>query len=91
LFATKRNWRENSDIVGIEQGLQWIVDNYKAEGIKSLAVPALGCGLGGLNWKDVGPLMCRYLSILDIPAVIYLPREKEIPREYVTPGYLLKR
>jgi O-acetyl-ADP-ribose deacetylase (regulator of RNase III) len=89
LFATKKNWRENSDIVGIEQGLQWLLDNYKSEGIKSLAVPALGCGLGGLDWKDVGPLMCKYLSKMDIQAVIYLPREKEISKEYLDRNYLL--
>lgn len=90
LFATKRNWRENSDIQGIEEGLKWIRANYKVEGIKSLAVPALGCGLGGLSWSDVGPLMCRYLSVLDIPVAIYLPREKEIPREQLSKSFLLK-
>jgi O-acetyl-ADP-ribose deacetylase (regulator of RNase III) len=90
LFATKRHWREQSDIKGIEEGLKWICENYKKEEIKSLALPALGCGLGGLEWKDVGPLMCRYLSPLEIPVRIYLPAEKEIPHEYLTAEYLLK-
>lgn len=49
LFATKKHWRENSDRAGIEQGLQWIVDNYQSCAIQSLALPALGCGLGGLD------------------------------------------
>ena len=89
LFATKKHWRENSDIAGIEQGLQWIENKYKTQDIKSLAVPALGCGLGGLDWKDVGPLICQYLATLDIPVAIYLPREKEIPREYLTSKFLL--
>lgn len=89
LFATKRNWRENSDIAGIENGLKWIQDTYKSEGITSLAVPALGCGLGGLDWRDVGPLMCRYLSVLDIPVAIYLPRERETPRELLSRDFLL--
>jgi hypothetical protein len=89
LFATKKHWRENSDIAGIEQGLQWVKDKYKAQGIKSLAMPALGCGLGGLDWKDIGPLICRYLVTLDIPVAIYLPREKEIPPEYLTSQFLL--
>lgn len=90
LFATKRNWRENSDIEGIEEGLKWIQLNYKTEGIKSLAVPALGCGLGNLTWSDVGPLMCRYLSTLDIPIAIYLPREREIPKEQLATSFLLQ-
>jgi O-acetyl-ADP-ribose deacetylase (regulator of RNase III) len=89
LFATKKHWRENSDIAGIEQGLQWVKDKYKTQGIESLAVPALGCGLGGLDWKDVGPLICQYLVTLDIPVAIYLPREKEISREYLTSEFLV--
>lgn len=89
LFATKRHWKENSDINGIEEGLRWLVANYKTEGIKSIALPALGCGLGNLNWRDVGPIMCQHLSKLDIPVAIYLPREKEIPQEFLSPTYLL--
>jgi O-acetyl-ADP-ribose deacetylase (regulator of RNase III) len=65
------------------------VENYKSEGIKSLALPALGCGLGNLEWKDVGPVMCSRLSKLEIPVVIYLPREREIPAEYLSAKFLL--
>jgi hypothetical protein len=91
LFPTKRDWREDADIEGIERGLQWVVANYKTEGIKSLALPALGCGLGNLEWKQVGPLMCKYLSMLDIPVFIYLPAEKKIPEEFLNPSFLLPR
>jgi O-acetyl-ADP-ribose deacetylase (regulator of RNase III) len=90
LFPTKRHWRENSDINGIEEGLKWLVNSYKQEGIKSLAMPALGCGLGRLDWKDVGPLMCRYLKTLDIKVAIYLPAEKIISTEHLSGEYLLK-
>jgi len=89
LFPTKEHWRSSSDINGIEQGLEWIVDNYKKENLVSLAMPALGCGLGGLDWNDVGPLMCRYLSKLDIFVSIYLPREQEVKPLYLTPKFLL--
>jgi O-acetyl-ADP-ribose deacetylase (regulator of RNase III) len=89
LFPTKRNWREMSDIKGIEEGLNWLEDNYKGEGIKSLAIPALGCGLGRLDWKDVGPLMCRYLKNFDINVYIYLPAEKKLSREYLDKDFLL--
>src|SRR2546426_8264697 len=89
LFATKHHWRDNSDLAGIDEGLKWVTENYKAEGVKSIALPALGCGLGNLAWKDVGLLMCRRLSALEIPVVIYLPREKEIPKEYLSPEHLL--
>src|SRR5581483_5066607 len=89
LFPTKRHWREPGDIYSIEKGLQWLQDIYKREGIKSLAVPALGCGLGKLEWKDVGPLLCRYLYPLGIPVQIYLPTEKKIPEEFVSENFLL--
>jgi len=91
LFPTKRHWRERSDINGIEEGLRWVREHYKTEGIHSLAVPALGCGLGGLDWCDVGPLVCRYLADMEIPVAIYFPREKKEPPECLMPEFLLGR
>jgi len=89
LFPTKRHWRDRADINGIEKGLQWLQDNYKKEGIKSLAIPALGCGLGRLEWQEVGPLLCKYLSNFDIPACIYLPMEKKVSEELLSKDFLL--
>lgn len=89
LFATKRKWRENSRLDDIEGGLNWVQQNFKEQGIQSLAMPALGGGLGGLDWKDVGPLMCKYLHGIGIPVAIYLPRERTIPPEYLTAPHLL--
>ncbi len=89
LFPTKEHWKQRSDAEGIEKGLKWVLDNYKTEGIQSLAVPALGCGLGGLDWKNIGPMMCRYLSKLDIQVAIYLPQEQEIDSEYLSREFLL--
>jgi hypothetical protein len=89
LFPTKRHWRENADIDGIEKGLQWLRDNYKEQGITSLAIPALGCGLGRLEWHDVGPLMCKYLATVDIPVWIYLPAERKVPDELLKKEFLL--
>ena len=89
LFATKRKWRENSRLEDIEGGLDWVRRNFTQQGIQSLAMPALGCGLGGLNWKDVGPLMCKYLHGINIPVAIYLPRERTIPQEYLAASHLL--
>ncbi len=91
LFATKRKWRENSRMEDIEGGLNWVQRNFKAQNIQSLAMPALGCGLGGLDWKDVGPLMCKYLHGIGIHVAIYLPRERAISQEYLTESHLLAR
>jgi O-acetyl-ADP-ribose deacetylase (regulator of RNase III) len=89
LFATKRHWRDRADLQAIREGLRWVRDNYAAEGIKSLAMPALGCGLGKLDWQDVGPVMCQELANLGIQVAIYLPRERQIPEEHLSPQYLL--
>lgn len=89
LFPTKRHWKERADIVGIEEGLRWLSNSYKKEGIESLAIPALGCGLGRLEWRDAGPLMCQYLRAFDIPVTIYLPAEKKISSEFLSKDFLL--
>jgi hypothetical protein len=91
LFPTKKHWREKADLRGIEEGLIWFKSHYQHEGVKSLAVPALGCGLGGLEWHEVGPLMCRQLVDLDIEVAIYLPREKMPPDDQLTAQFLLER
>ena len=90
LFPTKRHWKEGSDLAGIQQGLEWLLNNYRTEGVTSIAMPALGCGLGGLEWQDVGPLMCKYLRQMKVMAAIYLPREKQISEKFLTKEYLLE-
>lgn len=89
LFPTKKHWRENADFAAIEQGMQWLKAKYKEEKIESLAIPALGCGLGKLDWKDVGPMLCKYLKTFDIPIQLYIPSERKIPEEYLKKEYLL--
>jgi O-acetyl-ADP-ribose deacetylase (regulator of RNase III) len=79
----------NSDPKGIEQGLIWIKDNYEKLGITSLALPALGCGLGKLSWSVIGPMMVKYLKGLKIKVSIYLPTEKNICEEWLTEKFLL--
>jgi O-acetyl-ADP-ribose deacetylase (regulator of RNase III) len=89
LFATKRKWRENSRMDDIEGGLHWLREHFAAEGVRSVALPALGCGLGGLNWADVGPLMFRYLYGIGITVAIYLPRESAVNKEHLSEACLL--
>ena len=91
LFATKKHWKDNSRLDDIKGGLAWVRDNYQRQGIQSLAMPALGCGLGGLHLKEVGPLMCQYLHGIDISVAIYLPREHQIETHYKTEAHLLSR
>jgi len=52
-FPTKKHWKDNSHIRDIENGLIALREDIKALNIKSIAIPPLGCGLGGLKWDDV--------------------------------------
>jgi len=90
LFPTKTDWRKMADFRGIEEGLKWLVAHYEKEGIKSLAIPALGCGLGWLPWGTVGPMLCRYLAKLKIRVNLYLPLERKIPDEQLSGDFLLR-
>ena len=90
LFATKRRWQENSRLEDIEAGLEWFRRNFEKEKVKSIAFPALGCGLGGLPWSEVGPLMCRKLHDIGIDVAIYLPQETKTNPEHLTEDYLLQ-
>jgi O-acetyl-ADP-ribose deacetylase (regulator of RNase III) len=72
-FPTKDKWKDSSEVKWITSGLTELVRNAKEWGIESLAIPALGCGNGGLNWNEIRPLMCEDLSKLNIPVEIYTP------------------
>ena len=54
-FPTKDHWRHSSKIEYIEDGLIDLAKVIENKSIKSVAIPPLGCGLGGLNWADVLP------------------------------------
>ena len=72
-FLTKDDWRNPSRLEYIEEGLRYLVGHCAEMGITSLAFPALGCGLGGLEWRVVRPVMERELSRLGIPVEIFEP------------------
>ena len=52
-FPTKRHWRSKSRMADIETGLAALVGEVRRLGIRAIAVPPLGCGLGGLPWPEV--------------------------------------
>jgi O-acetyl-ADP-ribose deacetylase (regulator of RNase III) len=72
LFATKDHWRGRSKIEWIEHGLASLKQRYSTWGVRSMGVPALGCGLGGLRWEDVKPLVERYLEQEAVDVEVYL-------------------
>ena len=80
-FPTKRHWRSPSRLEDIESGLQALVEEIKTRGIRSIAVPPLGCGNGGLDWKEVRPLIERaFAPLQDVDIRLYGPGGTPDPR-----------
>lgn len=71
---TKRHWRDSSSIVDVERGIEALARSVVRLGIRSVSVPALGCGEGGLSFSRVGPILVKHLSILDCEVFIHMPR-----------------
>jgi O-acetyl-ADP-ribose deacetylase (regulator of RNase III) len=61
-FPTKGHWRARSKLVDIETGLRDLTRVIRELGITSIAIPPLGCGNGGLDWREVEPRMRRALE-----------------------------
>jgi O-acetyl-ADP-ribose deacetylase (regulator of RNase III) len=64
-FPTKQHWRNPSKLEFVRDGLEDFVRVIEAHGIKSVALPALGCGTGGLDWSTVRALIEAALEPLD--------------------------
>lgn len=73
-FPTKRHWRGKSRMEDIESGLASLVHEVQSRGIRSIVVPPLGSGLGGLEWIEVRERIERALQPLaDVKAIVYEP------------------
>lgn len=73
---TKQHWRNASRLPDVVAGLDSLVDEVRAREIRSIAVPALGCGHGGLDWTAVRPLIERACERMgDVRALIFAPAE----------------
>jgi hypothetical protein len=73
-FPTKRHWREKSRYEDIDSGLRALVEDVRRLGIKSIAIPPLGCGLGGLDWAKVRPMIERaFADIPEVDVILYEP------------------
>ena len=94
-FPTKRHWRGKSRIEDIESGLEDLSSEIKERGIRSIAIPPLGSGLGGLKWAEVKKRIERALANMDdVKIIIYEPNGapdnnkmahiREVPK--MTPG-----
>jgi O-acetyl-ADP-ribose deacetylase (regulator of RNase III) len=73
-FPTKRHWRGKSKIADIETGLEALVEELRRLEIESIAVPPLGCGLGGLDWGTVHSMIEKaFAKLPDVHVLLYEP------------------
>jgi O-acetyl-ADP-ribose deacetylase (regulator of RNase III) len=73
-FPTKKHWRAASHLGDVESGLVDLVVTIRRLGLRSIAIPPLGCGHGGLDWNDVRPRIESALAELsDVRVMLYAP------------------
>jgi len=78
-FPTKRHWRGKSRMEDIDSGLKALVEEIRARGIRSIAIPPLGSGLGGLSWTDVRPRIVEALrGVNDLQVIVYEPNSAPV-------------
>jgi O-acetyl-ADP-ribose deacetylase (regulator of RNase III) len=83
-FPTKRHWKSKSRVQDIREGLVALVEEVRARNIQSIAVPPLGCGLGGLDWDEVRPIIEQAFHALpDVHVLLYEPAGAPVPEEMV--------
>lgn len=70
-LPTKRHWRDRSNLADVATGLIGLRHYCEETGLASVALPPVGCGLGGLAVKDVADLVSTYLKKDDIVFYLY--------------------
>jgi len=81
-FPTKRHWRQPSRMSDIESGLVDLVAQVKHLGVRSIAIPPLGCGNGGLDWNEVRPRIEKaFRELPDVDVRLFAPSNVEGVRE----------
>ena len=79
-FPTKRHWREKSRIEDIHSGLGALAGEIQERRIRSITIPALGAGLGGLSWDEVRTnIECALRPLIEVKIVVYKPRQAPAP------------
>lgn len=72
-FPTKSHWRYPSKLEWIQSGLKDLKVKIQEAGIRSIALPPLGCGNGGLDWAQVRQVIEKEMGGLETEVLIYEP------------------
>lgn len=65
-LATKNHWRNPSQLEWVRAGLYDLADRARQADARSIAIGRPGCGLGGLDWDLVRPVLVAALSDFDV-------------------------
>ena len=79
-FPTKGHWKQNSKIEDISNGLDDLIAVIEKYSIKSIAIPPLGSGLGGLDWNQVKKLIEEKLKNVNCTVILFEPLEQKIEK-----------
>ena len=80
-FPTKDHWRGKSSLESIREGLRDLVAQVKRLRIRSIGVPPLGCGNGGLEWSEVRPLIeGAFAELPDVEVRLFEPAGAPDPK-----------
>lgn len=83
-FPTKRHWKGKSKLEDIRAGLEALVREIQVRGIRSVAIPPLGCGLGGLDWNVVRPMIEEaFYALPEVHVEVYEPKGAPEPEAMV--------
>jgi O-acetyl-ADP-ribose deacetylase (regulator of RNase III) len=83
-FPTKRHWRGSSRMEDIETGLPALIAEIRRLGIRSIAVPPLGCGNGGLDWAEVRPRIEQaFAEVPEVQVLLFAPSGAPLPHKMV--------
>lgn len=77
-FPTKNHWKDKSEIADIAAGLTELRRIIQERELTSIAIPALGCGLGGLPWPQVRELIQHTLEGLNTTVYLFAPKNAEL-------------
>ena len=72
-FPTKQHWRGRSRFEWVRQGVERLEHQLPEWGVESIAVPPLGCGHGGLDWREVGPFLTETFERWAVRVELYAP------------------
>jgi O-acetyl-ADP-ribose deacetylase (regulator of RNase III) len=73
-FPTKSHWKARSRLADIERGLADLTATVDRLGIRSIALPPLGCGNGGLAWHEVLPrIKAAFANLSDVQVLVFAP------------------